>query len=57
MINQNGTWGLVKSIDHDLIPRDKARTKYLDAYDYDGDNEHFCLPLLIDLKCGDLVTL
>ena len=47
--------GTVKSIDK--IPDDKMKTKYFVSYDLDGDGEHFSMPLLLDLKRGDLVTL
>ena len=47
--------GTVKSVDK--IPNDKLKTKYLVTYDLDGDEEMFSMPLLIDLKRGDLVLL
>ena len=47
--------GTVKAIES--MPKDKSRTKYLITYDLDGDDEQFSLPLITDLKRGDLVVL
>ena len=47
--------GTVKAIES--MPKDKSKTKFLITYDLDGDEERFSLPLIIDLKRGDLVVL
>ena len=44
----------VKSVDK--IPNDKLKTKYLVTYDFDCDKEMFSMPLLTDLKRGDLYS-
>lgn len=47
--------GTVKSVDKQL--EDKIKTTYFVTYDVDGDEEFFSMPLLQDLKRGDLVFL
>ena len=46
--------GTLKNVDK--ITNDKLKTKYLVRYDLDRDEERE-MPLLIDLKRGDLVLL
>ena len=47
-------YGTLKNVDK--ITNDKLKTKYLVRYDLDRDEERE-MPLLIDLKRGDLVLL
>ena len=47
--------GTVKRIDK--ITDDRLKTRYFVAYDLDGDEELFSMPLLQELKRGDLVIL